>query len=147
MKENTGLGSTESFTGSWVPPCWHIEIHYGHYKNGGWRGVFFYHSLPKKLILFNFLNTVKFSPGSVGRQTQRLHECWLRGLESEEFIFFPSVTPILQNLYTLWSNRLLQDLTAHLLSQNCSHWIPGGSLILKHMEARQWLLRLQSQCG
>lgn len=67
MKENIGFGLIELFIGFWVFLCWYIEIYYGYYKNGGWRGVFFYYFLFKKLILFNFLNTVKFFLGFVGR--------------------------------------------------------------------------------
>lgn len=33
------------------------------------------HSLAKTLILFNYLNMVTFSPGSVNSWTQRLNEC------------------------------------------------------------------------
>lgn len=77
MKENTSLGSAESFSGSWVHPSWHIEIHYGHYKNAGWGGC----SLTTPWLthrLFNFWDIVKFSPGSLGSWTQRLNESRLR---------------------------------------------------------------------
>lgn len=87
--------------------------------------------------LFNFLNTVKFSPGSVGHLTQRLSECWVRvrGVDTCPFCHPHTSKPL---------DALVPEgavgMCAHLLSQSCPHWKPPGTLTLKHREARQWVV-------
>lgn len=104
----------------------------GHYKSGGSAGELFYHTpRAKTLILFIFLHLVKFSPGSVGRWTQRSNECWLRvrGTQKSPFTFdFKTLQPFGPGSVHICFPR-----------STCTGYYMG-LLILKHMEARwSWL--------